>query len=225
MDRLIRFAGVVFLAFCIVFPLLFITGCGKGEGDVNATASGTPTMPVMPGASMPGTGMPGSSGMSRPGMPGQPMVGPGMPGSPGMPGAPGTPPTNAPVSNAPKKPVVEFSQVQLASPVKHISMKHDNATVEYLRFQYKDWEGKTQVCEMPAGEAKVARTEGAWIATFDIYKKEAVQKTEKKEPIKRLNDFPFISPPPQTQPNQQQQTPSYPGSYPTYPTGPAASGR
>jgi hypothetical protein len=102
-------------------------------------------------------------------------------------------------------------------------MKHDNATVEYLRFQYKDWEGKTQVCEMPAGEAKVARTEGAWTATFDIYKKEAVQKTEKKEPVKRLNDFPFISPPPQSQPSQQQQAPGYPG-YPTYPTGPAPSG-
>lgn len=204
---------IAFLICGLAFSLASLTGCGKNQD------AGTMAPATSPG--MPGQGVPGAPGAQMPGQ--------GMTNTPGAPGAPGAQAAAAPQSTAIPKAPVEFNQLKLASPVKTVMLKEEGISIEFLRFKYTDWQGKTWLCEMPANEAKVARSENEWLAAFDVYRKESTTaKTTEKKSVKRLNDFPFVSPPPaekQQQPGTQGSGTSnqLPGRLPgpgRYPTGP-----
>jgi hypothetical protein len=87
--------------------------------------------------------------------------------------------------------------------------------VESLRFKYAGPDGKICVCEMPADEAKQFRSPKEWSSTFELYRTASTDKPtkRKKQKIERLNDFPFVSPPP-AQPSGNKQ-PVGPMSAPT----------
>lgn len=216
MKKTFMHITIAFLICGLAFSLAFLTGCGKKQD------AGTMAPATSPG--LPGQGVPGA--------PGTPMQGQGMPSAPGAPGAPGAQTTAAPGTTTQptaNSKTLEFNQLKLASPVQTVMLKEEGISIEFLRFKYTDWQGKVWLCEMPSSEAKVARSESAWIAAFDVYKKESTTtKTTEKKSVKRLNDFPFVSPPPaekQQQPGTQGSGTSnqLPGRLPgpsRYPTGP-----
>jgi len=198
------------LACMLTVAAVWLAGCGRGDDSAasagNPPAGGqaaypsgtasTPATPVVPGSPPTSMPIPGPGVTPTPG-------GPAIPGGPTGPVQAGT--TAAPAAPAaPRTATVPFERALLKSAVTRLRLKVAGGTLDFLRFKYADWEGKVRVCEMPASEAKINRTPPEWIATFDIYRQETQTtglKTQKK--VKRLTDFPFVSPPPAEQPGTQ----------------------
>ena len=216
MKRILGLRSLAILVCAVLVGSAFVAGCGKSDSSASAPSSESVGMPE-PGGAMPAPagaypagGMPAPGGMPGPsGMPGP--AGPGMPGAPpgsAMAGAAPAAGAAAPAAPArtsgPRPGSVPFEKVALKSPVARIPVKQGGRTFEFLRFKYADWDGKVCQCEMPASEAKQARLPEEWISTFDLYKQdtETSGKTKKKE-VRRLTDFPFVSPPPAEQPRVQ----------------------
>lgn len=202
MERLLRPAGLIALVFALVIMAVVLAGCGKSD------QAAAPTAPGGPGAMPPGMGMPPPPG-GVPAAPGGPPTMPGMPGMPGMPqsypGAPGAAPAPTPAAaparqGPPPAGAVALEKAPLKSPIQHVTLKSGDSSLQFVRFKYADSDGKVNICEMPASEAQVLRTPDEWLATFDLYKQEVETKTVvKKKTIERMNDFPFVSPPPSQQ--------------------------
>jgi hypothetical protein len=126
-----------------------------------------------------------------------------------------------PGANTDPKAPISFEMVPgIIKPIKNVVEKDKETKMvfTYKRFKYKDWEGNICVCQMPEGETKVQRTKDAWLATFDFYK----VFVEKKK-VKRMSDFPFVSPPP-SEGDGQQTTPTPPPAPGPGPVMPAPGG-
>lgn len=211
MKRTIASAGRIVLIGTMVLAAVFVVGCSKQ--DDSAATSTTATTPT--GA-----------------IPGNPYATPATANrrpAAGAPTASNANPTGKPVTAAkppadPSAPL-QFSAVPLKSAVSVVSTDMGGAKLKSLRFKYQDCEGKVCSCEIPEDETKTTRTLGEWTSTFDLYKKSTPTPTTKhvvkKQSVKRLNDFPFVSPPSGGNANKQQPgfRPGMPGFSPGMPYG------
>ena len=123
---------------------------------------------------------------------------PGTATSPVQPSAAGTTATSGSTTAQPDSSAVPFSKAPIASSVKRITLSMGDAKMDFLQFRYVNSQGVACIAEMPAAEAEAKKSPQDWLVTFDLYKKGEVPKTTKtkKNPVKPLSDFPFVSPPP-----------------------------
>jgi len=200
-NKILGLASVVFLACILIALAVGLSGCG---GDDEQTDDASLAGVTDPSAADTGTPSPQ---VANPTYGGTPPTNTG-----------GTTPTGG--TSTPSDPAsgIAFEEVQLKSPVKTITIKKGNTILEFKRFKYEDWEGKVQLCEMPADETKVKRKKEAWLATFDIYRVEVEdKKKEAKKDVDTLSDFPFVSPRPSKQ--SQENQPGQSGNQNQLPTG------
>jgi len=202
---------------CIVlaaFACVSLVGCSSSGGPSIKKASagdeedsGAPgaktagaggSMPGMPpgatGGGMPGMTGGGMPGMTGGGMPG--MTGSGMPGMPGMTGgASAESAAPAVVAQLPARPTVKFKEMIAGRPLKSSVV---NGKTIYL-FTFKDFYEQPWKCELPADVATGSQPKEVWTNTFIAYKRSIVDPNKSKSVIvsKRVDGFPFISPPPE----------------------------
>ena len=193
MKRILAPSACLILAFTLIFSLLFLTGCGKGEEESVDGASttgitpGPAPQPTPPGAPVTQPGQPAQPGQ-------QPMPSPTSP-TPGMPNQTSAPTATTTPTSKPGAVAVQpgakipFEQVEKKSVVSRITDKDSGAV--YLSFKYKDWADNISQCEVPEVITKEPRTPEAWLSTFEIYKKEVVKKSTIKKD-EHLKDFPFV---------------------------------
>lgn len=122
---------------------------------------------------------------------------------------------------------LSFDQLTLESPAKTVKDKNG---LSFLHFKYADSDGKVYECVLPSAMSQGQYTLSEWASTFNAYRLPKVLAQKKVGNRDNLGDFPFISPKPQAQPQEQQQAqpsaPSAPVSGPgdSLPTLPGPSG-
>ena len=178
-------AGVIMLGLLLTIGV-FTAGCG-GKEEVAQPTVGPQATPV--GPTGPGAAVPGPTSAAPP---------PGTATSPVQPSAAGTTATSGSTTAQPDSSAVPFSKAPIASSVKRITLSMGDAKMDFLQFRYVNSQGVACIAEMPAAEAEAKKSPQDWLVTFDLYKKGEVPKTTKtkKNPVKPLSDFPFVSPPP-----------------------------
>lgn len=193
MRKVFRLFSIITIC-CALFPV--ISGCGNKADD----SAQMPATPAVNGNPVPTAGSPGSV----------PSNNGGTPPATGAP-ANGTPAATPTASNQDASAPISLAQAA-KSPIKRTTVTKDETKIVTLSFKYEDWEGNTCQCELPAAEGQGTKTASAWQAVFDIYKKDipVVKKVKKKAEVKRLNDFPFVSPPPAAKQKKQESGTSAP---------------
>lgn len=209
MKRYLSSAGPVILICAVAVTPMWLCGCSKQDDSASAPSTtpttGAPTQTPMPGAPSGASAAPQGTPASGP------ATTPGAPSAGTTAQAGGTVDPNGPIP---------FNSVSLESAVTKVPVKMDGATLMFLKFKYKDCQGKVCLCEMPEAESTSSRPKDEWTTVFDLYKKSSGTgkpvKSKKKE-VKRLTDFPFVSPPKSKDGNQ--------GPKPGFNSGPGIPGR
>ncbi len=150
----------------------------------------------------------------------------------GMPASRPTPTAHTAASGPAVTGPVPFDQLTLETKPK---ITKDKNGLVFLKFRYADNEGKVYDCVLPHAMSQGQYTLGEWMSTFNAYRINKVVAQKKVAAGENLGDYPFISPKPVPQPNQQQpgtqpgqmQPPMPPGAAPEpmvpYPPPPGSS--